>query len=149
MLNQKYDLLWTNQKRYEAGKTEFMEFNAWFEDRDVKVSLDSGITFQQGIINKKFNTIKELDLYLNDLMCVPFDENQFGFDKQMNINIYNDKDELITMSFPDYFEYFQKLNPGNTTYKLKGSKDQFTDYDEDVLTKQQLFKWMAQNELIE
>ena len=68
MLNQKYDLLWTNQKRYEAGKTEFMEFNAWFEDRDVKVSLDSGITFQQGAINKKFNTIKELDLYLNDLM---------------------------------------------------------------------------------
>lgn len=149
MLNQKYDLLWTNQKRYEAGKTEFMEFNAWFEDRDVKVSLDSGITFQQGTINKKFNTIKELDLYLNDLMGVPFDESQFGFDNQMNVNIYTDKDELITMSFPDYFEYFQTLNPGNTTYKVKGSKEQFTDYDEDVLTKQQLFKWMAQNELIE
>ena len=65
------------------------------------------------------------------------------------LNDKDDKDELITMSFPDYFDYFQKLNTVNTTYKVKGSKEQFTDYDEDVLTKQQLFKWMAQNELIE
>lgn len=148
LLGNKYDLLWTNKRRYEAGVDGFMHFNTWFEDHNVKVTLGNDILFQQDETSERVGSLKQLDLFLNDFIGVPFDAGQLGFDKEWNVNIETEDEVELTMPFAEYFDYFQKLNTGNTTYKVKGSKEQFTDYGEDILTKKQFFKWLEQNELI-
>lgn len=147
MLGNKYDQLWTNEKRYRAGIDEFLLFNGWFEDSNIKITLDvNKIIFQMEDITKTLNNVKELDLFLNDVFGVPFDCGQLGLDKEMNVNIYyNDDEEPLTMHLSEYIKYFGDLNRGNTSYMTEFGKEQFTDYSGENLTKQQFFKWLEQN----
>ena len=148
LLANKYDLLWTNKKRYLADMDSFLHFNTWFEDRDIRVTMGDQILFQQANTTKKVNSIKELDLFLNDFIGVPFDEEQLGLDGEQFVNIEQDDETVLSMSLDEYIEYFKKLNTSDTSYKSEGTKDQFTDYGGDKLTKEQFIKWLEQNELI-
>jgi hypothetical protein len=158
MLGNKYDLLLTNEKRYRAGMDDYLLFNGWFEDSNVKIRLNgNNINFQMDDTSKTLmngesplrfmvKSIRDLDLFLNNVFGVPFDHSQLGLDKEMNVNIYyEDDEEPLTMNLSDYIKYFGKINKGNTSYMTEFYDDQFVDYGGDKLTKNQFFKWIEQN----
>lgn len=147
MLGNKYDQLWTNEKRYRAGVDDYLLFNGWFEDSNTKVKIyGKNITVKVNDVSKTVNSVKALDLFLNDVFGVPFDYGQLGLDKKLNVNIYyDDHEDPLTMHLSEYIKYFSSLNKGNTSYMTEFSKDQFTDYGGEKLTKQQFFKWIEQN----
>lgn len=149
-LMSKYDHLWTNKKRYDKGYDNFLHFNAWFDDTDIKIFFEQNkYKFMVNDINKSFNTLRDLDLFLNDIFGVPFDVDQLGIDEEDNVNIYyNDDKDILTMPLMSYIKYFNKINSINTSFKVKGCDEQFLDYDEVKLTKKQFFKFIKQNELI-
>ena len=126
---------------------DYLLFNGWFEDSNVKIRLNgNNINFQMDDTSKTVNSIEALDILLNDVFGVPFDHSQLGLDKEMNVNIYyEDDEEPLTMHLSDYIKYFGKINKGNTSYMTEFYDDQFVDYGGDELTKNQFFKWIEQN----
>jgi hypothetical protein len=148
MLHYKYDLLWTNEKRWKSGIDNFLLFNGWFEDSNLKVKpKGKGIEYQLEDDIKSFNSVEEFDLYLNDVFGVPIDYSPLNLDDEGYINL-TIKDKDYKLDWDQYLTLFDKLNPKNTSYVAPGMK-QFVDYGGDLITKDQFYKWLKQQEIIE
>lgn len=147
MLHYKYDLLWTNKKRWEAHMDSFLLFNGWFEDSNLKITPGKIIVYQFEDDEKRFNDVRELDLYLNGIFGVPIDYSPLNLDNEGYINL-TIKGSDYKFTWEEYLLIFQKINPQNTSYVAPGMK-QFTDYGGDFLTKEQFYLWLQQQEIIE
>jgi hypothetical protein len=147
ILSVKYDHLWTNKKRFLNGVDDYMLFNSWFEDTNIKITPDFKIKLKYDDKEQITTNTKGLDLLLNDIFGVPFDYSILGLDEDGNVNIETEDGKVIKTTLDKYIEYFNKINPANTTYVIGGSKRQFVDYGGDIITKQQFIKWLKQNDL--
>jgi len=150
MLHHKYDLLWTNKKRWQAGVDEFLYFNGWFEDTHLKVYPGKVIKYQledgKMIPEKGFEDVRDFDIHLNDIFGVPLDYSPLNLDDKGFINL-TIKGSDYKFGWEDYLQLFQKINPKNTTFIAPGMQ-QMQDYGGDLITKDQFYKWLQQQEII-
>jgi hypothetical protein len=147
MLHDNYDLLWTNKRRWEAHIDSFLLFNGWFEDSNLKVTPGKVIVYQFEDDEQRFQDVKEFDLYLNDVFGVPLDYSPLNIDDNGFINL-TIKGSDYQFNIEDYLKLFDKINPKNTSYIAPGM-DQLRDHSGELITKDQFYKWLKQQGVIE
>lgn len=137
---EKYDLLNTNRKEYLNLDNDYLLFNGWFEDYNIKIYPN--INTSKMIFNGSeilFNNSIDLDRILSYMFGVMIDYDLFEI-KNEDIILYNDGIEINGMyiEWDNYLKYFNSINNDNTSYVWDDINIQWYDISNITLNKKQV-----------
>lgn len=134
----KYSLINTNKYEYFNGVEDFVEYNGWFEDFNIKIYI-SGNTFRMVFreYNMTFEDCVELDRTLSYMFGVQVDYDHL---EDKDIILYNDGIDInsLYMDWEEYLRYFNTINNDNTSFAIQGESIQWVDTTGIILNKKQV-----------